>query len=373
VEPPSAHFRHDQEDQLKKTLEDLDRQLILSPINLPQDVALDAEARIGSGTVKYKLTRWGLFQLCKLICPGMYSFITELSGAHRTKESPRDEYSFDDSLEILNRVIKRRFRSKVLNKLVLLNAQHQTVDGFVSSSYRWLSNHELYTRTKAAMQSVDGSVVFSEADLTGRWLLLRYVNTVPLVILKNGDGIEDRFFTGYHFSNNEVGKASVKAAVMLYRKFSKSAAISQITAKDSHVRHVGFKFDARLDQLVKNMLTKQHDPIFYTASIRTMESISLGLGSRSAKIEERRIDDIASKLTRRGVPAALARHIIGSMRMQGSYDEEPIEPSIFRPVERTVFDLYNALGRCAAFLPINHRERVEQTAYAILMGKVAFD
>lgn len=373
VEPPSAHFKHDQEEQLKKALEDLDKHLILSPINLPQDVVLDAEARIGTGAVKYKLTHWSLFQLCKLVCPCMYGFVSDLSGAHRTKDLSRDDCSFDDSVEILNRVIKRRFRSKILNKIALLNVQQQTVDGFVSASYRWLANHELYARTKAAMQEMNTPVTFLEGELNGRWLLLRYINTKPFVTVKNKDGIEDRFFTGYHFSNNEVGKAAVRAATVLYRKFSKSADISPVTIKDSQVRHIGFKFGVKLDQLIKNMMLKQHDPVLCVANIQTMESTPLGLGNRSARIENHRAEDIVVKLISRKIPASIARHVVDNLRTQGSYDEVPIEPTIFRPVERTVFDLYNALGRCAVSLPINQRERAEQAAHAISTGKIVFN
>jgi hypothetical protein len=373
VEPPSCNFKHNQEDQLKTTLEDLDKHLILSPINLPQDVALDAEANVGSGSVKYKLTRWAMFQLCQFTCPSMYGFATELSGVERAKESLREEYSFSEAIEIINRVVRRRFRTKMSGKIALVNGYHKTIDGFVSSSYRSLPNRELYTRASSIMQQLDHPATFFEATLVGRWLLLRFVDTNPLVTLKEADGIDERFYTGYHFSNNEVGKSSVKAAVTLYRKFSKSAAISPIVDKDTALRHVGLKFVARFDQLIKGMLTRRHDPQVYLAGIRMMQSTGLGLGNKSAKAERKRMEDIAAKLVRRGIPASIARVVVENVTRQSSYDEAPVEAVLQRPTDRTVFDLYNALGRCAIDLPINHRERTEQAAYAILMGKVAFD
>ncbi len=57
---------------------------------------------------------------------------------------------------------------------------------------------------------------------------------------------------------------------------------------------------------------------------------------------------------------------------QSSYEEEP-PPYPSDVKNRTVYDLYNAMGRVAVDLPINHRERVEQTAHSVLMGKIGFE
>src|SRR5579872_4079045 len=178
IDPPVLTFKHDQEDQLKKTL-DLDRNLVISPITKPQDVVLDAEANIGltfgAGQRKYKLTRWGLFQLCQLACPSLYGFILDLSGVNRTKDTNREDYSFTDALDILNRVIRRRFRTQLQDKLALVDMARGTIDGFVSGAYHRLPNYELYDRTSDAMgQSKDAS--FFEAVIAGRWMMLRYIN-----------------------------------------------------------------------------------------------------------------------------------------------------------------------------------------------------
>lgn len=374
IEQPSLHFKHDQEDQLKKTL-DLDRHLILSPINLPQDVVLDVEANVGmtfgSGAKKYKLTRWAFFQLCQLVCPSLYGFITDLAGVHRDKDSQREDYSFSEALEILNRTIRRRFHNRIRGKVALIDMARNTIDGFVSASYKWLPNYELYDRTNAAMDQAKDAA-FLEAILVGRWMLIRYVEKKPFLSFEH-DGIDERFFSGFHFSNNEVGRASVKAATMLYRKFSKSASISPISGRDEHVRHAGMKFEVRFEQLVRSLFSKSFEAAKCLANIGMLQDIHLGLGNKSARHEEKRLDDIASRLVRKGVPLTIAKSVVANMARQGSYDEQPVEPILYRPKERTAYDLYNALGRCAVTLPINHRERAEQTAHAILLGKVAFD
>jgi hypothetical protein len=375
VEPPSLHFKHDQEEQLKKTL-DLDRHLILSPLNSSQDVSLDAEANVGmvfgSGCQKYKLTRWALFQLCQLTCPSLYGFITDLSGVQRTKDTDRDDYSFSEALDALNRTVKRRFRTHLQGKVALVDMARKTVDGFVSGTYRWLPNYELYERTKDVMSQVDDSL-FLEATLVGRWMMIRYVEKKPHLKINTDNEIEDPIFVGYHFSNNEVGKAAVKAANMLYRKFSHSAAINTVTSKDTGLRHAGLRFEIRFGELVKGLLNRRIDPAKHLAGIRTMQETMLGLGNKSSKVESKRMDDLTAKLVRRGIPASIARSVVINTAHQGSYDELPIEPSLYRPKERTAYDLYNALGRCAVSLPINHRERAEQVAHYIMMGKVSFD
>lgn len=99
----------------------------------------------------------------------------------------------------------------------------------------------------------------------------------------------------------------------------------------------------------------------------------LGLGSKSPKIEAKLVDDLSAKLVRRGLPSTIAKTVVTNAAHQGSYDEVPVEPVLYRPKDRTVYDLYNALGRCAVSLPINHRERAEQVAHMILMGKITFN
>lgn len=250
TEPTVLHFRHDQEDQLKQTL-DLDRHLILSPISQVQDVFLDEAGYVGltfgNGPKTYKLTRWAMFQLCQLTCPSLYGLVTDLSGVHRTKDSNRDDYSFSDALYILNRTVRRRFHTHLQGKVALVDMARRTIDGFVSASYRWLPNYELYDRTKDIMNQIDDTAFF-EAMVVGRWFMIRYIHKKPHLSIDNGEGISDPFYAGYHFSNNEVGKAAVKAASMLYRKFSKSASISPVTPKNDGLRHAGLKFEVRFGE-----------------------------------------------------------------------------------------------------------------------------
>ena len=371
VEPPAQHFTHDQEADLKKVLE-LDRKLILSPLNGYQDLLLDNEACIQATHSKYRLTRWALFQLCQLLCPSMYGFVTDLAGVEREKDSNREDYSFETAVKTINYMVKLRFHSKLQNRVALVDTIRQTIDGFVSSAYRWLPNYELYDRTNEAM-SACSDCVFLEAQLVGRWTLIRYIHTAPHLRVVSDAGIADPFFIGYHFSNNEVGKASVRAANMLYRKFSKSAAISAVNVNETTLRHTGLKFEARFNDMIRNLFNRPMDAAKHAESIQRMQTLMLGLGSRNVRSEEKAMDELAAKVARRGLPVNVAQTAVTNAAYQGSYDEVPIEPVLFRPKDRSVYDLYNALGRCARSLPINLREQSEQVAFSILMGKINFD
>ena len=371
VESPQLYFKHDQECQFKEMLE-LDRHMVLLPVNLPQDVTFDNDAKIGSGTIKYRLTRWALLQLCKITCPSMYGFVIDLAGMNRDDNSRREDYSFSEALEIFNRVIRRRFYTRLHGKVALVDMARKTIDGFVTSAYQWLPNCELYARMKAAIEQTTDSV-FLEASMVGRRMLLRYMEKKPCFGFETEDGIEERFFSGYHFSNDEVGQASVRAANVLYRKFSKSASVIIVGDRSGFVNHVGPKFKSRFDQLIQGLLSHKYEPAKCMASIRKLRETQLGLGSKNVNTEKKRMEEISSTLVRKCIPSDIARSVVANTAYQGSYDESPIESILHRPKERTVYDLYNAMGRCAVSLPVHTRELVERIAHTVFLGKVAFD
>lgn len=187
IEPPALRFTHSQEDELHKTLGELDKHSVFHTIGSAQDVTFDADGCVGPDG--FRLTRWALFQLCQVVCPGLYGLVAELSGVHRELEQAREDFSFEESLDILNRIIRRRFDTRLCGKLFLKNLEAKTIDGVLGARYQWLSNLELFSRTRLLMDRLEPPHPFLEASLYGRWLMLRYVSPTVLFRFHNlGDG-----------------------------------------------------------------------------------------------------------------------------------------------------------------------------------------
>lgn len=370
TDPESLIYNHAQEATLKEQLVGLDRSAVLYPISSIKDVTLDSDAKLFVAGDKYTLTSWALYQICQWICPSLHGFVVEMSGMNRLPDEDRGDYSFDEALSIFNSVVRRRFRTRLCGKNLLRNAQTKTIDGVISSGYKWLSNLELYERSKAAMTTTAPSAVFFEAVLNGRWLMLRYVHTKPVLTTCLVDDKEEKFYTGYHFSNNEVGRAAVRAASFLYRKWGHTFAISPTKQKATHLRHQGKGFSDRLDTMIKSVMNRFGSDVYYFEQLKQLEVASLGLGNKDSKVEVRRAEDIVATLAQYKLPAGIGRKALGSVMTQASYEDGP--EVLFRPVDRSVYDLYNALGRTAKDLPIGQREVTEQVAYQILIGKIKF-
>ena len=379
VNPAPKRFSMSQENAFVQELEELDRHSVMWPMTRPEDIQLNSHAEIGEG--KFRLTTLALYQLCQNVCNGLYGFVRELSGVHRRIEEARSDYSFDESIDILNRLVRRRFDSRLHGKVLLRNTKYGTIDGVLSPGYKWLSNLHLYEMTKEAMRQCDPEPVFWEAQLNGRWLLLRYCNLQPYFQFEipglNVGGrsqivaANERFYTGYHFSNDELGRANVRGANYLLRKNGHTAALASLDFKGGRVRHLGSSFEERLTQLLARTIDKLPDPDVYKSATVALTAQTLGLGHPLQKEETLARQKLADKLSRKDLPVTITRKIVASVCTNPSYSSPDVVE--FRNTDRTRFDLYAAMGREAKHLPIRLRESVEQMAYELLFNKISLN
>lgn len=378
VNPTPKRFSMSQEVAFVQELEDLDRHSVMWQMSRPEDIQLSPQAEIGPQ--KFRLTTSALYQLCQNVCPGLYGFARELSGVHRKIDEARGDYSFGESIDIINRLVRRRFDSRLHGKVLLRNTKYGTIDGVLSPGYKWLSNLRLYEMTKEAMRQCDPEPSFWESQLSGRWLLLRYCNTQPYFQFDtsgiNVGGKEqipvttERFYIGYHFSNDELGRATVRGAPYLLRKDGYTAALASLDLK-GRVRHAGASFEERLAQLLARTVDRLPEADAYKAATIALTTQPLGLGHKLQREESRARERLSEKLARKDLPITVTKKIVASLCSNPSN----IAPDVveFRNTDRTRFDLYTAMGREAKCLPIRLRESVEQLAYELLFNKITLN
>lgn len=378
VNPPPKRFSMSQEDAFVNELQDLDRHSIMWQMTKPEDIELNSQAEIGPQ--KFRLTTLALYQLCQSVCPGLYGFVRELSGVHRRIDEARGDYSFAESIDIINRVVRRRFYSRLHGKVLLRNTKYGTIDGVLTPGYKWLSNLRLYEMTKEAMKQCNPEPVFWEAQLGGRWLLLRFCNVQPyfqydipgmnMAGAAQIPSMMDRFYIGYHFSNDELGRAMVRGAPFILRKNGHTAALASLDLK-GRVRHVGASFEERLSQLLAKTTEPLPEPDVYVAATVNLLNRKLGLGHKLQREETKARQKLADKLTKKEIPVTVTKKIVASLCANPSVMAPDVTD--FRNTDRTAFDLYVAMGREAKNLPIRFRESVEQLAYELLLNKITLN
>lgn len=378
VNPPPKRFSMSQEAAFVTELQDLDRHSIMWEMTKPEDIELNALAEIGPQ--KFRLTTLALYQLCQSVCPGLYGFVRELSGVHRRIDEARGDYSFAESIDIINRVVRRRFDSRLHGKVLLRNTKYGTIDGVLSPGYKWLSNLRLYEMTKDAMKQCQPEPVFWEAQLGGRWLLLRFCNTQPYFQFETSGlnvggmaqipALTERFYIGYHFSNDELGRAMVRGAPFILRKNGHTSALASLDLK-GRVRHVGAGFEERLVKLLAKTTEPLPSTDAYINGMVGMLNRNLGLGHKLQREETKVRQKLAEKLSKKELPVTVTRKIIASLCANPSVMAPDVTD--FRNTDRTAFDLYVAMGREAKNLPIRLRESVEQLAYELLLNKITLN
>jgi hypothetical protein len=366
--PESSYFPASREEEFITALGDQDRYTVCQPLSSLREVALDGQGRtVHNGE---QLTTLALYQICQVACPGMYQFVNELSGVNRLDDTIREDYSLSEALTIYNQVIRRRFQTRLQGRQVVRHTKDKLVAGVVGPKYRRLPNKVLYDGIKQLLSSSQKPPLFYEAVLNGWWLLLRYYKPKSMFVVDGPMGERDRFFQGYHFSNNEVGEAAVKAAAFVLRDSGRTAALCP-SSSGGRVIHTGGTFNERLRRVLFGVKDRLGEPDVYRNRVLALLSTNLQLGNGQAEPGERREEELVHRLVRRDLRHTVAKDVVSSLLVQGSYDDHPVPEGIARVGRqtRTAYDLFTALGRVAKRLSISGREQAEQVAYALLVGK----
>jgi hypothetical protein len=368
VEPPSRHFKMSDEKDFVAELTALDRRTLIQPLGSARDILLDGQARtLAAG---HRLTSLALYQVCQGACPGLYRFLQELSGTNRMPEQAKDDYSLEEALDTYNRVVRRRFATRLGGRQLVRDSRDGLVVGVVGSRYRRLANLALYEKTRELLRKLERPPDFYEASLRGWWVMFRYYVPKSYCLIEGPLGERDRYLAGYHFSNNEVGEASARAAAFLLRDYGRTSALC-LSAAAGRVRHRGHTFERRLQSALEAALERLRPPDFYAGRLLALRATEALAAGKEAAARERAREELRHRLRRRLTDGA-ARAVIEDVVARGSYEDRPSPPGLAEgPLApaRSAYDVFNSLGRVARGLAISARERLEQVAYSLLAGQ----
>lgn len=367
VAPTSQQFGPAQENDLSRALGEAEKNSLFYPLTSTKEVLLAGDGKTQTG---YRFTHWAFFQLCQALCPGLYRLVMELSGSQRSSDKPRSDYSSDEAVQVVNLLIRRRFGSRLYGRNILRDTKTGIIHGIVGAGYHWLPNKQLHDRCRDLLRNSRKRVLFHEGLLNGRWLMIRYRQQDPLFA---DDGKID-FFGGMHFSNNEVGVASIKSGAVLLRGNDWSGSL---TPTRRVIHSLNRRFEAKLEAMLADTENRLKDAEFYRKKVILLHTHNLMLGMyKTDQEEEKRRDAIIHALTARKLPQSLAKRVLREALRCGSFETARSAES-HRGLKtvwasRTQYDLYNAIAREARQLSIGNRELSEQVAYALLMGRINF-
>jgi hypothetical protein len=352
AEPTVRHYGLKDESYLAEALSEQTRSLLLSPLGSVREVTFDADGQALDGGARW--TRLALYQLCTRICPGLFRVFEELAGARAGSTATLADYSTSDALALLNRVVERRYASRLSGWQLLRDVRKNRIEGVVSVDYRWLPQQEFYEQVKSALEQSERPPHFLEAILAGRSLLVRYYDARTFVRL----GPDERIVCAWSFANHECADRAITASSMLLHTPGREAALLPRPRQYRHP-HRGNSVLSRLTRTVAMVLKSFEPADFYAEHIAKLHGRPLGISRQDSQHTDRVCQNLRDGLfrLRQRLTVHAARKIVYQLRREL---EEQDRSGNF-------FDLYLVLGRIAQDLPWRQREQLERTAYTVLL------
>lgn len=360
VEPVSLRFNASQSEGLLAELERFDRSSDVMTIGYLEDVEMAADGSFGSSSLRP--TTWCLYQICRAICPGLYQALVELT-------ADGSEDSRLAAVSMFNQVVRLRFVANLHSQRFLCDRASGTVEAMVGSTYCFMPNRQFYEQVNESLLSASSETRFYEAAIYGRWFMVRYCGVAPLV---RTEWDEFSYHEGWHFSNHEGGKASMRATNALVRSRNLLALLLPF-GNGRYVRHKGAKMVNRLKSMLGRVISYAWQPETVEANLRRLAMRPLGLGSATEEDEKAKHAKLATKLARMGdMPVSIAARVVANAILH-PYNASKPQPSCSLSnndlAGRTAMDLTMAAAREAKGRDIATRELLEQLAYRLYLGR----
>jgi len=370
VEPEAASFAAGQRAEFVRSLADQDRHTVMSHMDRPEQVLLTPQCRTQRG--EFRFSGIAFRQLCRLVCPGLSNVVTDVAGLRRRRDdSDRGRFSLPDAILILNTAVRRRFLTSLDGLQTVRDTRTGVIEGVVGRNYRRLPNAELYERSDEVLRSYRQPVEFHGANLYGRYMVLHYRYRESSFTVEAPRNFEDTYHWGFYYSNSEIGDGSLRASTTVVRACSDTKALGYF-GRGGRLIHAGKDFPRRFGMLLDNVAQRRPEVDRLREGVARLMSRPLGFGG-SEDDDEKRFVQLVQLLQAKRLTKGLAKRVLRGVLLQGSFDRTAVPDVRYvqRPTwaGRTEYDLFNAMARAALGLPIATQERLEQLAYALLLGR----
>lgn len=359
TQPITRRFGTEQYPQFIEFLESPQHNCIVRAIGTPEDLLLNADGYTKDG-FRYGWT--GFKGVTKMLCDGLQTTLLDMTGIRQTKQQ-HGLCDFPAAVSLFNTLVRLRFERFQSSQMVC-SLGDKTIDGIVGQTYQFLTNR----RYVELMDGQELPAKFLAAQLVGRRLLIWYREQEPAFVLANR-GVLFPQWRGFFGSNSEGANTSVRLTSAVYSQHG--TALADYEGNGRRQVHLGSDFDKRVAEMFRHVV--KHAP-----SVEDYTKLTAECGTKleiptNQKQQQRRIDQLAARVRRNGIPRAVAHEIVMLGLTQGADANADVlvsPDSNYRFPVRTRYDLACGAMRCGIRIGPARREPVEQIAYAILTGAI---
>lgn len=361
-------FGRNDAELLVRKLREIEDGTELQAIDGPEDLQLDADACLPNG---YRLTSLAFSQISQLIAPGLSSLLPDIVG---TTVLPDERASLIDAglgLTFWNELVTVRWQLFQAHRLIA-NTVTKQVEGMMGYKHQYLENRVFFEAVQETVERQAPTVKFHAGMLLGRQLALWYRNDTP-ICTHTINGERWPFFYGYYFTNGEATGTAVRGTLAIYTRAG--LCLAPYKPYGARMSHAGRNFYQQLSTMLTVITSKEVPLDTLIQGITGLLETSLGFDrtwDKQHRLQHQR--RLVHALGQTGVPqkiasAAVERGLTAG-RLLGKATFMPMHDVSHLYAKRTLLDLFIPLMHIARAVDLTRRERIERTAFAVLMGHI---
>lgn len=355
--------------QLRDHLRNLDEVTSLRTVNDPTEIQLSQDG--STKRDQYRFTIAAFRQAAQIMGPGLSKFMPDLAGMIGAVDETRAQL-IDGPLAIRlwNSLVDLRF-ALFERYRIIRNDRERTIEGFVSHKHQYLENVWLYSEAVEVLAGQDQHVEPYAASLNGRRFSLWFRQRTPTITV-DVDGQPWPFYGGCYFTNGEATGTSVRGTIAVFTP--RGVCLGAYRKFGRRVTHVGRDFMQRIGEMFAAVVHSEIPWQKLQDGASQMSSRSLGyVLNWSDDQRKERSKKIINALGLLGVQRNLAVEAVDLALTIGRYhgmDAMDWAQANQLYAGRTVLDLFVPLLGIARGLDTSRREKIEQAAFDVMMGRL---
>jgi len=369
VYPKVHRYSKDDKALLAKNLRDIDSQTDHEGLEDADDICLALDgSTLNTGC---RFTEGAFKQIASHICPGLSTFISDLSGTILSDHN-RGGSDIDGAkaVGVWNEIIRKRFHRLNAYRLVR-NRHEQLIEGIISRKYTYLENYALFNEACDILSLDHPGVDLYGALVVGRRVTLWFRDEQPMFTI-NVDGVDRPFHKGYYFTNGEATGNAVQGTIAVFTPFG--ICLGDFKKHGDKLKHSGKNFHLRLGQMFTKVAKVEFPVTELKAGAENLLVQSLGFVPLWEKEEqEHRMKEIIATLQVAGVAQRDGKEILQDALSNGYKGEDTLVMETSRKYAgRKLIDLFVTMLVTARKLGFKKREKLEKAAFQLLTGTTKF-
>mgnify|MGYP006915943880 CR=1 FL=1 len=367
VSPIIKQFGQRDSENLFGILRNLDGITSVNPVVTAEELKLQPDGQTVYDECRF--TGPAFNQAAQLLAPGLSKFLPDMAG---TTILPDDRASLVDAgmaVNLWNEMVDLRFALFSRHRIIR-NEETKRIEGLVGHKHQFLENLALYQNAVETLATYHPECHMYAAQLIGRRFSIWFRASEPMFQLAV-DGKDWPFYYGYYFTNGEATGTAVRGTMAVFTP--KGVCLASYRRHGQRVNHTGKEFFQRLVQMFTAVCSAEipHDKIREGAEALLQNS--LGYTMKDVRTTRNsRHKKLVHALSLLGVTKNLATEVVDVGLTEGRLQGTVVSPTqeVNRLYSsRTLLDLFVPLLRIARKIDIARREKIEQAAFELLMGR----